>query len=64
MDLNILYCDDSKKYQATQKVLDTGIITKNKAPNGKDKKYVPRLTDHGKAHVITTIKLSKSYKTK
>lgn len=64
VDLNILYRDDSKKYQATQKALDTGIITKNKAPNGKDKKYVPRLTDYGKAHVITTIKLSKNYKTK
>ena len=53
VDLNILYRDDSK-----------GIITKKKAPNGKAEKYVPRLTDYGKAHVIVTIKVSKSYQTK
>lgn len=64
VDLNILYRDDSKKYQATQKALDTGIITKNKAPNGKAEKYVPRLTDYGKAHIITIIKLSKINNTK
>ena len=57
MDLNILYRDDSKKYQPTQKALNTGIITKKKAPNGKAEKYVPRLTDCGKAHIITIIKL-------
>ena len=56
VDLNILYRDDSKKYQPTQKALNTGIITKKKAPNGKAKKYVPRLTDYGKAYVISTIK--------
>ena len=64
VDLNILYRDDSKKYQPTQKALNTGIITKKKAPNGKAEKYVPRLTDYGKAHVITIIKLSKSNNTK
>ena len=64
VDLNILYRDDSKKYQPTQTALDGGIITKKKAPNGKAKKYVPRLTDYGKAHVIVTIKVSKSYQTK
>ena len=57
VDLNILYRDDSKKYQPTQTSLDEGIITKKKAPNGKAKKYVPRLTDYGKAHIITIIKL-------
>ena len=57
LDFNILYCDDSKKYQASQAALDEGIITKKKAPNGKAKKYVPCLTDYGKAYVITTIKL-------
>ena len=64
VDLNILYRDDSKKYQPTQKALNTGIITKKKAPNGKAEKYVPRLTDCGKAHIITIIKLSKSNNTK
>lgn len=64
VDLNILYRDDSKKYQPTQKALNTGIITKKKAPNGKAKKYVPRITDYGKAHIITIIKLSKSNNTK
>lgn len=64
VDLNILYRDDSKKYQPTQTALDEGIITKKKAPNGKAKKYVPRITDYGKAHVIVTIKVSKSYQTK
>lgn len=43
VDLNILYRDDSKKYQHTQTALDEGIITKKKAPNGKAKKYVPVL---------------------
>lgn len=43
VDLNILYRDDSKKYQPTQTALDGGIITKKKAPNGKAKKYVPVL---------------------
>ena len=57
VDLNILYRDDSKKYQPTQTALDGGIITKKKAPNGKAEKYVPRLTDYGKAYVISTIKL-------
>lgn len=57
VDLNILYRDDSKKYQPTQAALNTGIITKKKAPNGKAEKYVPRLTDCGKAHIITIIKL-------
>ena len=47
VDLNILYRDDSKKYQPTQAALNTGIITKKKAPNGKAEKYVPRLTDYG-----------------
>ena len=56
MDCNILYRDDSKKYQPTQTALDGGIITMKKAPNGKAKKYVPRLTDYGKAYVISTIK--------
>lgn len=64
VDLNILYRDDSKKYQPTQTALDGGIITKKKAPNGKAKKYVPRITDYGKAHIITIIKLSKSNNTK
>ena len=64
VDLNILYRDDSKKYQPTQTALDEGIITKKKAPNGKAKKYVPRLTDYGKAHIITIIKLSKINNTK
>ena len=64
VDLNMLYRDDSKKYQPTQTALDGGIITKKKAPNGKAKKYVPRLTDYGKAHIITIIKLSKSNNTK
>lgn len=64
MYLKILYRDDSDKYQPTQAALDEGIITKKKAPNGKAKKYVPRLTDYGKAYVITTIKLFKSYNTK
>lgn len=64
VDLNILYRDDSKKYQPTQKALNTGIITKKKAPNGIAEKYVPRLTDYGKAHIITIIKLSKSNNTK
>ena len=64
MDLNILYRDDSNKYQPTQKTLDLGIITKKKAPNRKVKKYVPRITDYGKAHIITIIKLSKSNNTK
>lgn len=64
MDLNILYRDDSNKYQPTQTALDEGIITKKKAPNGKAEKYVPRLTDYGKAHVMVTIKVSKSYQTK
>ncbi len=64
VDLNILYRDDSNKYQPTQTALDEGIITKKKAPNGKAEKYVPRLTDYGKAHVIVTIKVSKSYQTK
>ena len=64
VDLNILYRDDSKKYQPTQTALDGGIITKKKAPNGKAKKYVPRLTDYGKAHIITIIKLSKINNTK
>ena len=54
VDLNILYRDDSKKYQPTQTAL---IITKKQAPNGKAEKYVPRLTDYGKAYVISTIKL-------
>ena len=57
VDLNILYRDDSKKYQPTQTALDGGIITKKKAPNGKAEKYVPRITDYGKAHIITIIKL-------
>lgn len=57
VDLNILYRDDSKKYQPTQTALDEGIITKKQAPNGKAEKYVPRLTDYGKAYVISTIKL-------
>ena len=47
-----------------KKALNTGIITKKKAPNGKAEKYVPRLTDYGKAHIITIIKLSKSNNTK
>ena len=64
MSLNILYRDDSNKYQPTQAALNTGIITKKKAPNGKAEKYVPRLTDYGKAHIITIIKLSKSNNTK
>ena len=64
VDFNILYRDDSKKYQPTQTALDEGIITKKKAPNGKAKKYVPRLTDYGKAHIITIIKLSKINNTK
>lgn len=64
VDLNILYRDDSNKYQPTQTALDEGIITKKKAPNGKAEKYVSRLTDYGKAHVIVTIKVSKSYQTK
>lgn len=64
MYLKILYRDDSDKYQPTQTSLDEGIITKKKAPNGKAKKYVPRITDYGKAHVIVTIKVSKSYQTK
>lgn len=64
VDLNILYRDDSNKYQPTQTALDEGIITKKKAPNGKAEKYVPRLTDYGKAHVMVTIKVSKSYQTK
>ena len=64
VDLNILYRDDSKKYQPTQTALDGGIITKKKVPNGKAEKYVPRLTDYGKAHIITIIKLSKSNNTK
>ncbi len=64
VDLNILYRDDSKKYQPTQTALDGGIITMKKAPNGKAEKYVPRLTDCGKAHVIVTIKVSKIYQTK
>ena len=64
VDLNILYRDDSKKYQPTQTALDGGIITKKKAPNGKAEKYVPHLTDCGKAHIITIIKLSKSNNTK
>ena len=57
VDLNILYRDDSKKYQPTQTALDGGIITKKKAPNGKAEKYVPSITDYGKAYVIVTIKL-------
>lgn len=64
MYLKILYRDDSDKYQPTQTALDESIITKKKAPNGKAKKYVPHLTDCGKAYVITTIKLSKSNDTK
>ena len=64
VDLNMLYRDDSKKYQPTQIALDEGYITKKKAPNGKAKKYVPRLTDCGKAYVITTIKLFISSNTK
>lgn len=64
VDLNILYRDDSKKYQPTQTALDGDIITMKKAPNGKAKKYVPRITDYGKAYVITAIKLFKSYNTK
>lgn len=57
MYLKILYRDDSDKYQPTQTALDESIITKKKVPNGKAKKYVPHLTDCGKAYVITTIKL-------
>ena len=64
VDLNILYRDDSKKYQPTQTALDGGIITMKKAPNGKAKKYVPRHTDYGKAKIITTIKLFISNNTK
>ena len=40
-----------------QAALDEGYITKQKASNRKAKKYVPRLTDCGKAYVIITIKL-------
>lgn len=60
----MLYRNDSEKYQATQEVLDTGFIIKQKAPNGKVEKYVSSLTNCEKNYVITTIKLSKSNKTK